>query len=316
MKPKKILEFGTGGGYSTLCMAKALDDNGIDSHIYTIDRVGNDEKIDRFFKLPDDVSPQKKKISNKEVNGIIYVSQSPSKPLPTRACLLQDKLGLGKNSLAFDINQGCSGFVYALSVATSLIKNDCASRIIILCADYYSKYIPVNDRTSRPIFSDAAAAVIIEKSKENKIEPFIFKTAGDGSEFLTVKEKNGINNLYMDGPAVLKFSLNLVPEATKELLEKANYSMEDIDKFIYHQASAVVLNKLQKKLNIPDYKHFDGAKGPERPALVDQGIRDIWTDTKIKGGGLKMEDVFSYKHQGKVLVDYLKERGANSKRNN
>jgi len=67
LKPKKILEFGTGGGYSTLCMAKALDDNGIDSHIYTIDRVGNDEKIDRFFKLPDDVSPQKKKISNKEI---------------------------------------------------------------------------------------------------------------------------------------------------------------------------------------------------------------------------------------------------------
>ena len=50
-----------------------------------------------------------------------------------------------------------------------------------------------------------------------------------------------------------------------------------------------------KELNIPDYKHFDGAKGPEKPALIDQGIRDIWTDTKIRGGGLKMEDVFSYK---------------------
>ena len=71
-----------------------------------------------------------------------------------------------------------------------------------------------------------------------------------------------------------------------------------------------------QELNIPDHKHFDDAQGPERPALIDQGIRDIWTDTKISSGGLKMEDVFSYKHQGKVLVDYLKERGANSKRNN
>ena len=70
-----------------------------------------------------------------------------------------------------------------------------------------------------------------------------------------------------------------------------------------------------QELNIPDYKHFDGAKGPERPALVDQGIRDIWTDTKIRSGGLKMEDIFSYQHQGKVLVEYLKDRGANSKRN-
>jgi len=69
-----------------------------------------------------------------------------------------------------------------------------------------------------------------------------------------------------------------------------------------------------QELNIPDHKHFDDAAGPERPALIDQGIRDIWTDTKIRSGGLKMEDVFSYKHQGKVLVDYLKNRGAHSKR--
>ena len=62
LKPKKILEFGTGGGYSTLCMAKALDDHDIDSHIYTIDRVGNDEKIDRFFKLSNNNLPQKKKL--------------------------------------------------------------------------------------------------------------------------------------------------------------------------------------------------------------------------------------------------------------
>ena len=105
------------------------------------------------------------KSKNKNVDGIIYVTQSPSLPLPTRACFLQDKLGINKNSFAFDINQGCSGFVYALSVATSLIKNDCASRVLIICADHYSKYISKRDRTSRPIFSDAAAAVILEKSE-------------------------------------------------------------------------------------------------------------------------------------------------------
>ena len=102
------------------------------------------------------------KTEQKEIDGIIYVTQSPSIPLPTRACFLQDKLGIQKNSLALDINQGCSGFVYALSVASSLIKNNCATRIIIVCADYYSQYISKSDRTSRPIFSDAAAAVIVE----------------------------------------------------------------------------------------------------------------------------------------------------------
>ena len=192
---------------------------------------------------------------NKNIDGIIYVTQSPSLPLPTRACYLQDKLGINKNSLAFDINQGCSGFVYALSVATSLIKNDNASRVLIICADHYSKYISKEDRTSRPIFSDAAAAIIIEKSTINEIGPFIFKTSGDGGDFLTVKNEN--KELYMDGPAVLKFSLSLVPEATHELLEKANCKKEDIDTFIFHQASAVVLNKLKKKLDILDLQWFN-----------------------------------------------------------
>ena len=217
---------------------------------------------------------------NKDIDGIIYVTQSPSLPLPTRACYLQDKLGIKKNSLAFDINQGCSGFVYALSVATSLIKNDNASRIIIICADHYSKYISQEDRTSRPIFSDASAAIIIEKSITNKIGPFIFKTSGDGGDFLTVTKKN---KLFMDGPAVLKFSLNLVPEATYELLKKANYKMEDIDTFIFHQASAVVLNKLKKKLNIEDMKWFNKIEniGNTVSATIPIAINILQNDNKF-----------------------------------
>ncbi len=195
------------------------------------------------------------KISTKKIiDGIIFVSQSPSLPLPTRACILQNKLNIQKNSLAFDVNQGCSGFVYALSLATSLIKNKLASRIIIICSDHYSKYIKKNDRTCRPIFSDAAAAVIIESSNESDIGPFVFKTDGSGGKFLTVKKNQDESLLYMDGPAVLKFSLSLVPEATQELLEKSSLKKEDIDYFIFHQASAVVLNKLQKKLQIEDEK--------------------------------------------------------------
>ena len=97
-------------------------------------------------ETPEDLSYKAAKIcidnyNNKEIDGVLYVSQSPTNPLPTRACLLQNKLGISKNSLAFDINQGCSGFVYSLSIATSLIKNDLAERILIICSDHYSKYI-------------------------------------------------------------------------------------------------------------------------------------------------------------------------------
>ena len=194
--------------------------------------------------------------NNKEIDGILYVTQSPTNPLPTRACLLQDKLGITKSSLAFDINQGCSGFVYSLSLASSLINNDMAERILIICSDHYSKYISQNDRTCRPIFSDAAAATIVEKHNKSKIGPFIFKTDGSGGKHLMVKNSNSFNNLHMNGPEVLKFSLGLVPLATKELLKKASLLQKDIELFLFHQASAVVLNKLQKKLKINDSQWY------------------------------------------------------------
>ena len=166
-------------------------------------------------QTPEDLSVKAAKIclnksDNKNVDGVLFVSQSPTRPLPTRACLIQDKLGITKNSLAFDINQGCSGFVYSLSLASSLINNDLAERILIICSDHYSKYIEKNDRTCRPIFSDAAAATIVEKCKESKIGPFIFKTDGSGGKHLIVQNKKGTGVLYMNGPEVLKFSLNLL----------------------------------------------------------------------------------------------------------
>ena len=195
-----------------------------------------------------------KKLKSGEVDAVIYVTQSPNNPLPTRACLIQSELGISSNCLSFDINQGCSGFVYALSLANSIIKTKMADRVLIICADHYSKYISTEDRTSRPIFSDAAAAVIVEDSDDFSIGPFSFKTDGSGGKFLTVKENNRVKSLYMNGPEVLKFSLNLVPQATYELLEKAKIDINEIDLFIFHQASAVVLNKLQKKLNIDNNK--------------------------------------------------------------
>ena len=212
-------------------------------------------------ETPEDLSFNAAKIcisntKNKDIDGILYVSQSPTNPLPTRACLIQDRLGIKKNSLAFDINQGCSGFVYSLSLASSLINNDMAERILIICSDHYSKYIAKSDRTCRPIFSDAAAATIVEKSDTSKIGPFVFKTDGSGGKHLMVKKTKNSNNLFMNGPEVLKFSLNLVPQATKELLKKACLSQEDISLFLFHQASAVVLDKLKKKLNISDDQWF------------------------------------------------------------
>jgi 3-oxoacyl-[acyl-carrier-protein] synthase-3 len=162
--------------------------------------------------------------------------------------------------MAFDLIQGCSGFVYGLSVASAMIYQQGLKKVLIICADTYTNYIPKNDRTNRPIFSDGAAAAILESSGDGSIGPFSFFTDGSGGDLLALKENNGKEQLFMDGKKVFKFSLREVPKAFNELLIKANLKQEDIDLFIFHQASAVILRQLKSKLNIPDEKWFQNIK--------------------------------------------------------
>ncbi|MBF86915.1 MAG: 3-oxoacyl-ACP synthase [Pelagibacterales bacterium] len=194
------------------------------------------------------------------VDGIIHVSQSAFSRLPTSACIIQDEIGLPKNLMAFDLIQGCSGFVYGLSAATAMMQQNALKKVLIVCADTYSKYIPLNDRTNRPIFADGAAAAIVENTGEGSIGPFSFFTDGSGGDLLTLQENNGGEKLFMDGKQVLKFSVREVPKVFDNLLSKAHLEKRDIDLFVFHQASAVILRQLKNKLNIPDEKWFQNIK--------------------------------------------------------
>ena len=97
------------------------------------------------------------------VDYLLLCTQTPDYPLPTTACLMQERLGLRQSVGAIDFNQGCSGFVYGLSLAEGLICGGMADRILFITAETYSKYIHPTDRSLRTIFSDAAAATLIEE---------------------------------------------------------------------------------------------------------------------------------------------------------
>ena len=194
------------------------------------------------------------------VDGIIHISQSAFSRLPTSACIIQDELQLPKNLMAFDLIQGCSGFVYGLSTAVAMMHQYDLKKVLIICADTYSKYIPLNDRTNRPIFADGAAATIVENTGKGSIGPFSFFTDGSGGDLLTLHEKNGIEELFMDGKQVLKFSVREVPKVFDNLLIKSNLKKNDIDLFVFHQASEVILRQLKNKLDIPDEKWFQNIK--------------------------------------------------------
>ncbi|MFP6779104.1 MAG: ketoacyl-ACP synthase III [Alphaproteobacteria bacterium] len=219
-----------------------------------------DENEDERSLVVDASNKLLARISPENIDGIIHVSQSPFSRLPTSACLIQDILGLPKDMMAFDLIQGCSGFVYGLSVASSMIYQQGLKKVLVICADTYSNYISQDDRTNRPIFSDGAAVALVENKGAGSIGPFAFYTDGSGGNLLALESYEGKEKLFMDGQKVFKFSLREVPKVFNELLDKADLKQADIDLFIFHQASAVILRQLKTKLHIPDNKWFQNIK--------------------------------------------------------
>lgn len=216
-------------------------------------------------------------IAVEDVDFIILCTQAPDYVLPTTACVLQDRLGVSQQAGAVDINLGCSGFVYGLSLAKGLIETGAARCVLLLTADTYSKYIHPMDKSVRTLFGDAAAATAIVASEDadEAIGPFVFGTDGSGAKNLIVEagmyrmpkspdtarevtdESSNVRtkeNLFMDGAAVMAFSLREVPKAADALLIKSGKAKEDIDFFVLHQANKFMLEALRKKLKVPQEK--------------------------------------------------------------
>ena len=227
-----------------------------------------------------------------DIGACIFVSQSPDYMLPTSACIAQEELGLDRDIAAFDINLGCSGFIYALSVVKGILSDIEKPNALLLCGDTYSKFIKKNDRTCRPIFSDAGSAVLLSKSNSKKTGPFNFGTDGRGFDKLIVRNRaSKIENefddfIHMNGAEVLLFTMANVPNGVKALLKKAGLEFEDIDYFIFHQASAIVLDNIQRKLNIPDEKLPRNNRdiGNTVSATIPILMKDLEDEGKLKKG--------------------------------
>ena len=247
----------------------------------------NETALDLAFKATNKISKDKLK----DIDNLIYVTQSPEYSLPTTACILQQKMKLNNKISCFDINQGCSGFVYALAVGSSMISSGISKKTLIVCSDTYTKYISKKDRTNRPIFSDGASTVLLKKSKNLFSNKFQFETYGESYKELIVENSGsrfsaakGSQELYMNGSNVLLFTLSKVPIFVEKFLKSNKISINDIDKFIFHQASEVVLESLRYKLGIPkekmpsNYQIYGNTVSSTIPIL----IKDLFLQKKIK----------------------------------
>lgn len=211
-----------------------------------------------------------------EIDYILYCTQSPEYFLPTTACILQNQLGIKKNIGALDFNLGCSGFTYGVSLAKGLINSGQVKNVLLVTAETYSKYLHPKDRSNRSIFGDAATATLISFSEEEGVGDFLFGTDGSGYDKLIVK--NGCsrhsyepealdiiygtdniysdNHLYMNGPEVFNFTSEVIPNFTKEIIEKNGMNIDVVDQFVFHQANAYMLNFMRKRLKIESDKFY------------------------------------------------------------
>lgn len=232
-------------------------------------------------------------ISRDNVESLILVTQSPDNFLPSSSCILQDRLGLSTQTLCFDINLGCSGFVNALAVISGLIKAGIVQNCLLVCADTYSRYIDDFDRTNKMVFSDAGSACFVEAGDDESSQcgGFVFGTDGAGAKDLIVlggcaRSSQNAPELYMNGSKVLMFTMREIPLAVEKCLRQCNLDHKDIDLFVFHQASDLVLSTLKSKLDIEDHKMFNNLSeiGNTVSSTIPIALKDALSQGKIQPG--------------------------------
>lgn len=210
---------------------------------------------------------EKYDIDPQSIDFLLFCTQTPDYPLPTTACLLQQRLNIPQHAGALDFNLGCSGFVYGLALADGLIRGGTVQRVLLITGETYSRYIDTADRSLRTIFGDGAAATLIEARDEPTLNAFQYGTDGSGADTLLVTEggarlpqdahtprhrKRWKSKLYMDGPSLMNFTVGAIPQLVDKILEQAALQKQEVNYFLMHQATRKMLQQLQESLGVPE----------------------------------------------------------------
>ena len=247
--------------------------------------------------------------ASEEIDFLVLVTQMPDYFMPTTACLVQNRLGLRTTCGAIDINLGCSGFIYGLAIAKSLVEAAVASTVLLITSDTYTKWINPKDRSTRTLFGDGAAATLVSgvESESDLIGPFVLGSDGRGVKDIVVpaggfrrpvtpetsiprEDETGSwrseENLFMNGGEVLAFTIRTVPPVIDELLRKSGLTLDDVELVIPHQANKFMLERLRAKLKVPSEKYWIDMKesGNTVSATIPIAIESARNQGRLKSG--------------------------------
>lgn len=221
------------------------------------------------------------------IRAVLFLSQTPDYIAPATACLLQERLGLPKTCAAIDLNMGCSGYVYGLSLASQFVRGIAAGengqgRVLLLVGDTVSRMLSPQDRATVMLFGDAGSATALEFDESAAPMVFTLGTDGSGAKHLMVpvggaraprtpqtslrtERENGNvrsdEDLYMNGAEVFTFALAQVPAMVKETCRAAGWNLEEADGVVMHQSNSFMLNHLRKRMKIAEEKFLVALDG-------------------------------------------------------
>ena len=238
-------------------------------------------------------------MSIQDIDLIIVATTTPDYTFPSTATIVQKKLGI-KHGAAFDIQAVCSGFIYGMSVADSMLKSGAARNVLLIGAETFSRILDWSDRSTCVLFGDGAGAVILSSDdmKESGILNTLIRSNGEHSELLYVdggaSRSENVGKLRMIGNQVFKHAVKDIAAIMEECAEGYGLSIADIDWFVPHQANQRILNGVAKRLNLDKEQVIStvashaNTSAASVPLAMDFAIKD----KRIKRGDLIMLEAF------------------------
>ena len=244
------------------------------------------------------------------IDCLLLVTQTPDYFQPATSCVLHGRLGLSKSCAAFDINLGCSGYVYGLWLSSMMISSGNCKRVLMLAGDTISRCVSPYDRAVAPLFGDAGSATIIENSSDDHQITFALHSDGKGYKHLIIpagafrnrhsaetaritERENGNarseEHLYMNGAEIFNFSIRDVPPLIKEVLSVSDWDKEEVDYFILHQATTFIIKNIARRLKVPlekvpydVFEKYGNQSSASIPATICENLSSIIRDKSMK----------------------------------
>ncbi len=265
---------------------------------------------------------EKRGISADEIDLIILATATPDMYVPSASALVQNNIK-ANNCWAFDINAGCSGFIYALITASKFIAAGKEKKIIIIGVEKLSAYVDYEDRNLCVLFGDGAGGVLLEPGEDDQygIQDYILRTDGKGAQYLNLKAggsimpasiatvSNKLHYLYQDGKIVFNFALKCITDSFLIIIKQNGLIADDIDLFIPHQANYRIISAVGEKIGLPAEKIMVNVQkyGNTSAATIPIAMSEAYDEKRIKKGDKIVLSAFGAGFTwGSVLLNWAK----------